>query len=66
MAPADDRRSGSTPSSADDRTTEIDGGRNTDSTEPTCPHCEAPMFERHCKYVCPQHGVIIDCSDPFL
>ncbi|MEY7849420.1 HVO_2523 family zinc finger protein [Natrarchaeobius sp. A-rgal3] len=33
---------------------------------PTCPHCEAPMYKRHCKYVCPQHGVIIDCSDPFL
>ncbi|WP_394742199.1 HVO_2523 family zinc finger protein [Natronococcus roseus] len=32
---------------------------------PTCPHCEAPMFKRHCKYVCPQHGVVIDCSDPF-
>jgi hypothetical protein len=24
------------------------------------------MFERHCKYVCPQHGVVVDCSDPFL
>jgi len=23
------------------------------------------MFERHCKYVCPQHGVVVDCSDPF-
>ncbi|WP_255167694.1 HVO_2523 family zinc finger protein [Natrononativus amylolyticus] len=32
---------------------------------PTCPHCRAPMYKRHCKYVCPQHGVIIDCSDPF-
>jgi len=32
---------------------------------PRCPHCEAPMYKRHCKYVCPQHGVIIDCSDPF-
>ncbi|WP_195892519.1 HVO_2523 family zinc finger protein [Halopiger goleimassiliensis] len=33
---------------------------------PTCPHCEALLYERHCKYVCPQHGPIIDCSDPFL
>ncbi|QCS41924.1 HVO_2523 family zinc finger protein [Natrinema versiforme] len=32
---------------------------------PRCPHCEAPMYKRHCKYVCPQHGVILDCSDPF-
>ncbi len=32
---------------------------------PRCPHCEAALFKRHCKYVCPQHGVIIDCSDPF-
>ena len=30
-----------------------------------CPLCEAPMFKRHCKYVCPQHGVVVDCSDPF-
>ena len=27
--------------------------------------CDAPVFERHCKYVCPQHGVVVDCSDPF-
>ena len=33
---------------------------------PTCPHCDAALYERHCKYVCPQHGPIIDCSDPFL
>ncbi|MDS0478520.1 HVO_2523 family zinc finger protein [Natrinema sp. 1APR25-10V2] len=32
---------------------------------PRCPHCDAAMYKRHCKYVCPQHGVIIDCSDPF-
>ncbi|MFD1563028.1 HVO_2523 family zinc finger protein [Haloarchaeobius amylolyticus] len=32
---------------------------------PRCPHCESPMYKRHCKYVCPHHGVIIDCSDPF-
>ncbi|WP_161569781.1 HVO_2523 family zinc finger protein [Natronorubrum bangense] len=31
-----------------------------------CPFCETPMYKRHCKYVCPQHGVVIDCSDPFL
>ncbi|AHF99839.1 hypothetical protein HALLA_14640 [Halostagnicola larsenii XH-48] len=35
-------------------------------TGPPCPFCETPMYKRHCKYVCPQHGVVIDCSDPFL
>ena len=27
--------------------------------------CAEPMLHRHCKYVCPQHGVIYDCSDTF-
>nr|WP_303649980.1 HVO_2523 family zinc finger protein [Halorussus gelatinilyticus] len=27
--------------------------------------CETPMYSRHCKYVCPQHGVIMDCADTF-
>lgn len=30
-----------------------------------CPHCGEGLFERHCKYVCPNHGVVYDCSDPF-
>lgn len=30
-----------------------------------CPHCDRPLQRRHCKYVCPAHGVIYDCSDPF-
>ncbi|MCG1003776.1 MULTISPECIES: HVO_2523 family zinc finger protein [Halobacterium] len=30
-----------------------------------CPMCDAAMFKRHCKYVCPQHGVLYDCSDTF-
>lgn len=30
-----------------------------------CPICEEPMYHRHCKYVCPQHGVVYDCSDTF-
>ncbi|WP_436343998.1 HVO_2523 family zinc finger protein [Natronorubrum sp. FCH18a] len=43
------------------------GGFGADSSgAPTCPHCDAPLYKRHCKYVCPQHGPIIDCSDPFL
>ena len=31
-----------------------------------CPMCDARMYRRHCKYVCPQHGVVVDCSDPFV
>jgi len=31
-----------------------------------CPYCEASMYKRHCKYVCPNHGVVVDCSDPFV
>ena len=27
--------------------------------------CGSGMYERHCKYVCPKHGVVVDCSDPF-
>nr|WP_303646691.1 HVO_2523 family zinc finger protein [Halorussus salinus] len=27
--------------------------------------CETPMYSRHCKYVCPQHGIIMDCADTF-
>ncbi len=54
-------------------TTGADSSPNADPTRnedagsggPRCPFCEAPMYKRHCKYVCPQHGVVIDCSDPF-
>lgn len=30
-----------------------------------CPACGASMHRRHCKYVCPRHGVVYDCSDTF-
>ncbi|WP_205427164.1 HVO_2523 family zinc finger protein [Halorussus sp. MSC15.2] len=30
-----------------------------------CPICEESMYHRHCKYVCPNHGVIMDCADTF-
>jgi predicted RNA-binding Zn-ribbon protein involved in translation (DUF1610 family) len=33
--------------------------------EPRCPACGAGLSTRHCKYVCPQHGVVYDCADPF-
>jgi predicted RNA-binding Zn-ribbon protein involved in translation (DUF1610 family) len=32
---------------------------------PACPSCGADLFTRHCKYVCPQHGVVYDCADTF-
>jgi len=32
---------------------------------PTCSQCDAELQARHCKYVCPQHGVVYDCSDTF-
>ncbi|EJN58435.1 hypothetical protein SAMN04487950_1010 [Halogranum rubrum] len=39
-----------------------------ESAEPKgrpCPFCGASMMHRHCKYVCPQHGVVYDCADTF-
>lgn len=31
-----------------------------------CPYCGASMRHRHCEYVCPAHGVVMDCSDTFF
>lgn len=33
-----------------------------------CPYedCNSDIYKRHCKIVCEEHGVIIDCSDPFV
>ena len=43
----------------DDRENAVDhGGR-------PCPRCGEAMVHRHCKYVCPIHGVVYDCSDTF-
>jgi hypothetical protein len=42
----------------DERERECERGR-------PCPACDAPMRRRHCKYVCPNHGVVYDCSDTF-
>lgn len=50
---------------------EGDGGRATGREAASgaggrpCPLCETPMYHRHCKYVCPEHGVVYDCSDTF-
>jgi len=27
--------------------------------------CEGELYKRHCKYVCPSHGVVMDCADTF-
>ncbi|MFB6085298.1 MAG: HVO_2523 family zinc finger protein [Halodesulfurarchaeum sp.] len=35
------------------------------TTGPVCPACDRALSRRHCKYVCPNHGVVFDCSDPF-
>jgi hypothetical protein len=47
-----------------------DRGQDVDSTSEgrggrPCPACGRPMYRRHCKYVCPSHGVVFDCSDTF-
>ena len=40
--------------------------KDTDSkTSPRCPACGAETYRRHCKYVCPAHGVVMDCADTF-
>ena len=47
--------------------TESDGGSdgNERGKGRPCPLCGEPMYHRHCKYVCPSHGVVYDCSDTF-
>ncbi|GAB6880272.1 hypothetical protein JCM17823_25460 [Halorubrum gandharaense] len=45
-----------------------EAGGNDGTTTPRgrpCPLCGASMDHRHCKYVCPEHGVVYDCSDTF-
>jgi len=50
-------------------TTDSGSGSDETSEQPVggrpCPRCERPMYSRHCKYVCPEHGVIFDCADTF-
>lgn len=50
---------------SDEGSADADGPSTESARPPTCPHCQATLYKRHCKYVCPQHGVVIDCSDPF-
>ena len=30
-----------------------------------CGNCNQPTYKMHCKVMCPQCGVLVDCSDPF-
>ncbi|EMA67076.1 hypothetical protein C468_03423 [Halorubrum kocurii JCM 14978] len=43
----------------------VEGEPTSDPGGRPCPLCETPMYHRHCKYVCPAHGVVYDCSDTF-
>jgi len=56
-----------TASSAGGDETDSDGGAvsGANGGGRPCPRCERPMVHRHCKYVCPEHGVIFDCADTF-
>jgi predicted RNA-binding Zn-ribbon protein involved in translation (DUF1610 family) len=40
-------------------------GMSEEVTGRPCPLCEEGMVRRHCKYVCPRHGVVYDCADTF-
>ena len=52
------------PPETDDTNVESDAAVETKQGRP-CPLCGASMHHRHCKYVCPEHGVVYDCSDTF-
>jgi hypothetical protein len=57
----DEGRAGASASDGDadgDGEGEAAGGR-------PCPLCGTGMVRRHCKYVCPNHGVVYDCADTF-
>ena len=45
--------------------TPVDGTDESVKQSRPCPYCGASMVHRHCEYVCPRHGVVFDCSDPF-
>lgn len=44
---------------------DADAGVETVEGRP-CPYCGASMRHVHCEYVCPAHGVVMDCSDTFF
>lgn len=51
--------------SADDRAPSADGPDAVPTpTGPECEICGMPMYDLHCKIVCPRCGYKRDCSDP--
>jgi hypothetical protein len=50
---------------ADATTDDGDGASPTPTGGRPCPMCDETLYRRHCKYVCPNHGVVMDCSDTF-
>lgn len=71
MAGANERREGSDPNETDGKSaanrSDVAGSASAtaDGSGRPCPVCGAAMDRRHCKYVCPNHGVVYDCSDTF-
>ncbi|WP_418281516.1 HVO_2523 family zinc finger protein [Halorubrum sp. DTA98] len=61
----DERGDAGTDTEDDDETDTEDDAESRRPTGRPCPLCGASMFHRHCKYVCPAHGVVYDCSDTF-
>jgi len=57
--------SGGGPAPAEDQWTE-DAPRSDGASAgpPVCDVCGAPMYERHCRIICPRCGYQRDCSDP--
>ncbi len=43
----------------------MNGTNQPGATAPCCPVCDGETYRRHCKYVCPAHGVVMDCADTF-
>lgn len=73
MASGDDRNTSGSDAGKSTASADPDDGRSTspanadEGTVPgrPCPFCGSSMVHRHCKYVCPEHGVVYDCSDTF-
>ena len=69
MSNPDQGRGGESDEEAAGEADDVTAGKADDSatgeTGRPCPYCGAPMRHRHCKYVCPRHGVVYACSDTF-
>lgn len=54
-----------TASKGDEGAGSVDHAETEEPAGRPCPLCGASMHHRHCKYVCPEHGVVYDCADTF-